>query len=263
MKFFLNGILAIIILIAGLFGLYKTGVITFYTANNLTLSWTIEGTISDMPIEEDVIDDATWVNNNSTGSDQEEANNYLTLPYPDTAEVGVFSELGKTSANKTLYSYKVKLGGNIGGVENKWEAFTKWSNLSWVIIIYKSYNGNELTKDKVLSAWEIVYVETNTMTETISETSWTTMVEKNETTNTYTDFTQAKTCVKYVEFFECVLSKVSGVDPDIIRNNLNALIDTLGNLSPSEQDAKCTKLIYEVKVKSSNATDLTCISIIK
>jgi hypothetical protein len=80
-----------------------------------------------MPSEEDIDNGTIDTNNNTTGTMQEEEQkvSYLTTPYPDTAEIGIFTELGKTSANKTLYSYKVKLGGNIGGVENKWEEFAK------------------------------------------------------------------------------------------------------------------------------------------
>lgn len=266
MKFILNAILAIIVLSAGLFGLHKTWIITFNTMNDSILSWTIEGTINDMPSEEDIDNGTIDTNNNTTGTMQEEEQkvSYLTTPYPDTAEIGIFTELGKTSANKTLYSYKVKLGGNIGGVENKWEEFAKWANLSW-IVVYTNNNGNELTKDTTLSAWEIVYAELNTISAQIIETPWTTTatVGSNDTTTNVAKPSQAKTCAKYSEFFECVLSKVSGVDPDIMRNNLNAFMNSISTLSVNDQEAKCTNLIYEIKSKSTSTANQACIDIIK
>lgn len=266
MKFLLNALLAIIILSAGLFGLYKTGIITFNKASDSILSWTIEGTISDMPIEEDINNDTQDMNDNITWVAQEEVQKttYLSAPYPDTAEIGTFTELGKISANKTLYSYKVKLGGNIGWVENKWEEYAKWSNLSWVIT-YTNNNGNELTKGTALGAWEVVYVELNTLSAQVTQTPWTTTatVGSNDTTTTIAKPSQAKACVKYSEFFECVLSKVSGVDPDIMRNNLNAFINSISTLSINDQEAKCTNLIYEIKSKSTSTANQACIDIIK
>lgn len=264
MKFLLNALLAIIILSAWLFGLYKTWIITLNTQNDSLLSGTVEGTITDMPIDEDIEESTKEIVDDSTGITQEAKNtvNYITTPYPETAEVGIFTELGKISANKTLYSYKVKLGGNIGGVENKWEEYSKWANISWKVL-YISNNGNELTSNTTLNAWEIVYVELSTITDQEAQVPWTTTtsVWSNETVKTKPS--QAKTCVKYTEFFECVLSKVSWVDPDIMRNNLNAFMNAISILSINDQEAKCTNLIYEIKSKSTSTANQACLELIK
>ncbi len=268
MKTAINALLAIIILWASIFGLHKLGIVTINGndgSNSTSLTWENQvdewETINDMPLD-DSGDVAQENNNETTGNNAidttEPTIQYLNTPYTDTAEVGSFTKLWELNSNTSLYSYKVKLWGNIWWVENKWIEYSKNNQLSW-IVKYINNNGEELSLDTKLNANEVVYVSLQSDTisktnDTVGET--TASVSSNEWNK---EKSKAENCVKYQAFFECVLNKISGVDPDIMRNNLNAFMNAISNLTSTEQDAKCSNLIYEIKSKSANSAQAICI----
>lgn len=271
MKTLFNTLLAFIIIWASVFWLNKLGVITLNSTGTLdnwtVLTWDLEvdnwETINDMPIDEtgetNIEDNLTWDTTNNPNNNTV----YLTIPYADTAEIGTFTKLWSINSTTNLYSYKVKLWGNIWGVENKRIEYSKNNQLTWTVA-YIDKDWKELLKETKLSANEVVYVSLQTeQTEKISNNGiWNTTatVSSNDwTENSNKNTSKVENCKKYEAFFSCVLNKISWVDPEVMKNNLNAFMNAISGLTPTEQDAKCSKLIYEIKSKSASTTNNICL----
>lgn len=274
MKFFLNALLAVIVLAWVFFGLNKFGIITLSNTSDSSmdseLSWEIVGNLNDsIDIEDELNQVEEWKEEESKPTTPTVI--YANYPYNgDKALVGEFTTYGNTEDGKWVLLYKVKLWGNIGGVANKWISYTSWNSISWTVKFVDA-NGNEITRDETLAANQVVYVEVlgykvpDMMTN--DGKTWTTTSSVTSSNNTkYAEVKPnplSKSCVAYQEFFNCIISKVSGIDPDIMKNQLYAFFGSMSSLSASEQDAKCTNLIYEIKSKSASESQAVCLELLK
>lgn len=268
MKLLINILMSLCLFAGILFGLHYLWVVTIKVpvqdpngTHNL-ISWSValetwsiienaEGVDEYNQVEDQIEVDMWWKEN--AGDDQ----SYLSYPYQDDGSVTWdFIVLWRTQNGNIIFSYKVRSWGYIDVIASKRDSFIrgvkKQPNST---VEYVDRNGIIIATGDILVASQVVFIEVSgyTFQDSPIALSWINFPTGTDKPNSKTN-TLSTSCLQYQTFYHCIIADLPKDHQSILDNQLQAYFTTIQTLTTSEQNAKCTNLLYAGKTSIESSS---------
>ncbi|HMY80661.1 MAG TPA: hypothetical protein PK048_02345 [Candidatus Absconditabacterales bacterium] len=276
MKNFLNVLGSVIVALGLLVVLNKTGIITFTQSGGGSIEKSniidegqrpdqLSGIFDSFDPQDDTMSTGKQEQNTVINNNEKQEHGSIKYPYDGSgAQVGTFVLLGTTSNGQSVYVYRVKLGGVVGGVEDKRVDFVSGTDLSSGFVSSATYvtatgvvhkSNDTLTKD------QLVFVEVKNQTITTKELINSSTSASSESISSESGSNKQGitiTCNDYFALFSCVIDKTS-IDSSLLKKQFSDIQKALKSLTISEQQEKCTILYNQMKTSLEYNNNTSCL----